>query len=370
MVTISVNHSGQAPAINSKSVWKQAVSSIPQVQKGLLVLATIAAATISLVPHLRGVGSLAARSIALVSTSLNCIDGTKQSETTGLKCAKVGQTALGLIGVATSLPCLISASLAAHAAYTTFEMSKDIRNGECNNAAIKFTAIVIDCLTLSAIATASWQLMLAAVVVNAIAMAGFAAYSFYSAKSGGDILEALCYTILAGLSIATAVSVTKLADVTKPSFKNTTDKPIKLYQWVHDADNEWGPIYFTCIGEVQPGETFDLSQVRTGHWETGQGWVIFEGNNGAWTIPDNDPYGKNATTVPVTNVTTNNHTSRMSFFPALPIGGNAIAAPIINVINREKELEARRVAFLSLTCEGKPLDLLPSELSESILKYL
>jgi len=326
----TLNISNQIDKVITKtSLWNRAISSTPQVQKGLLVLTT-ATAIISIIPPLKLVGSLATRSIALLSSSVNCIEAphAKDRISSALKCAKVAIVAIGLIGIAASQPLLIIASLAADVGVNALETIKAIKNKQGHQAAIKFTTSIIDSLVLAAIATGSWQLMLAASSVSAIAMAGFAIKSFSSARTNTDVIEPLCYTILAGIGVASAISASKLSDITRSYFQNTTKKTMTLYQSAQLHGGGQGP---RVIATVHPDQTVDLSQTVIRTLPYNQGWT-FSGSRWAWNgLPKWSFLGYSAEKVYAKNeIIVNNHSIRIRDFPMFPIGGNTVFTPIQN----------------------------------------
>src|SRR5262249_37330999 len=98
------------------------------VHRGLLVV-TVAASILSLIPPLRLLGAMITRSVALLSSTLHCADkGSKDHLFT--RVARVGAVAVGLAALVVASPVMLVASLAADIGLQAIEMVRAFRRGE------------------------------------------------------------------------------------------------------------------------------------------------------------------------------------------------------------------------------------------------
>lgn len=186
------------------------------VQKGLLVT-TLFFSVLSLIPPLRLAGGLGLRSTAVLSSTAMGVSYWKNMSgmEKALACSKIAICALGLAGLAAGLPALIVASVAADIALNVFEMVKAAVNGQTEKALMHFGFTVINTLVLGGLLAGSWQLMVTAAAVSALAMAGIAIKVMSTAKSGDEAIDVLCYLGLMATGIAGAVTT---ANVAKPRY--------------------------------------------------------------------------------------------------------------------------------------------------------
>ncbi len=156
------------------------------VQLGLFV-ATLGSIILASIPPLSFVGGLTMRSISCLS---QLIFGYQQlpKETTLLgKASIVAQIACGVLGLAALAalsPALMIASLVMDVVYRAIEMKKSYDAKDWGTFAFHATFLVIDVLGIGALASGSWQLLLAASVCNLLAIAIFMTIQFVKWQRG------------------------------------------------------------------------------------------------------------------------------------------------------------------------------------------
>lgn len=233
-------------------------------QRGLLVLAVVAA-VIASIPPFRTVGSLIGRGIAVLSSINNCKLRWSENKIPGnkpivyiqdnlLKLAKVAAVAAGAIGVAIGIPFLITASLVTDVALQALEFLKSMHRGEGTQAAIHFAHLTVNIVTLIAVTTASWPWMVTAIVINGLAMVTIAILRGVTMKSGEEIIDVICYVALAALGIFNALMIaeyrTKVITQTQFKLKNDTGHNMRVYP------NPGNP---HLLGNVPDRETITLT---------------------------------------------------------------------------------------------------------------
>lgn len=204
--------------VTTANSWTQSLPEKETVQRGLLV-ATTATAILASIPPFRAAGSLAVRTIAFLSSGLNCVGADSKSSLLASigKCAVV---ALGIAAVAFSRPVLFTASLVADIGLQVFQMAKHIYDGENCKAALNLSIIVVDAFALAAVATGSWPFMVTAAAISTCVMFGF----FLNALgSEANSLDTACYGILAGLGLVNTIAAAKFTK-TKPETSKFTVK--------------------------------------------------------------------------------------------------------------------------------------------------
>jgi hypothetical protein len=136
---------------------------------------------------------------------------------------KLGVVVLGLAGLAAGSPALIIVSLVIETAMQAFSCLKaffyDKNESHISRGLIHLGLFVIGALTLSAVATGGWPLIVAAAAVNTIMMV-FISYKIMSeiaynketdgSKIAGKIFDGICYLALFGISYAGAFSSAEL----------------------------------------------------------------------------------------------------------------------------------------------------------------
>lgn len=246
-----------------------------------LLLITTCLAALSLIPPFRTIGSFALRSVALVSSGEICHSQWSQENTLGriAKCAKVAAVTAGLIGIVASSPVIIVASLVADIGIQAMEVTNALSKREYTKALIHVTTLTTDTLIIAAMATGASSLLVTAAVVSAVAMTILAAKTVVRAIELGqspDILEAICYSVLAALSVASAMTAASKINVTVPSERRhyVIENKGKEEAYIGDnlrCDEKTGQWSFEhLIASIKPGQTIDLDVPNTvadqRHW--------------------------------------------------------------------------------------------------------
>lgn len=213
-------------------------------QKIFLVAAAVGG-ILSIIPPLRIGASLALRSVAFLAASHAALDktGSVTNKERLLQIAKISVVALGLIGVAASMPMLLVASLAADMACQIIDAVNAIRNGEGAKAFFHIAVLIIDTLALAGILTGSWQLMVAAASVSIAVMLILCC----TACKAGDPISAISFFVLAGVSFAAAIKTSEISRNHFIKFKNETD---------HDMMYKWKDAWYI----LKPGEEVTLNR--------------------------------------------------------------------------------------------------------------
>ncbi len=172
-------------------------------QRGLLI-ATAGCAILSAIPPCRLAGNLAVRSIALLSSGVNGVEGWKREGKIGhiVQFSKIAIVALGLVGAIAASPFLLKASLVCDTALQVFELGRALHKGEGKRALYHLVAIVINSAILVALSVGSWQLMVTAAAVSALVM--------FALACRGNNIDFLGYIALAGVGMAQAMTLSPL----------------------------------------------------------------------------------------------------------------------------------------------------------------
>lgn len=199
MTALTQIHEGQSLPKPLIGVETQA-----KTQTGLLVM-TVGCAVLALIPPFRVVGSLLGRSIAFLSRSLHFgCEASRQHLTNWEKALEVGKLAvivLGFIAVAAVSPVLVIASLVADAGLQAIELVKALHKGDYKKAFIHLGLLATDTLVITAIAAASWKLMVAAAAVSAFVLLTMA----FMVPQDETALSTVCYIMLAGVGAFSGV---------------------------------------------------------------------------------------------------------------------------------------------------------------------
>lgn len=319
-------HFENDPAINANPQRDRRVSIQAVFQKSLLVLTT-AATIVSCIPHCRTMGTLATRSISLLSTTTSNVNRLKNGSLTNRAAAitKIAGVSLGLAGVATSTPMLIIASLTADTAFQTFEAIQALRQDDLTGF-FHLGAVAVNILMLSAtVVCASSGVVLAlsltACVINATAMVGLAGLSGVNRSPTGVI----CYAALVILSMINTIVLVIAMDgkIIRGNYKLAAQDG-----WFKDSD------------EVQ----WKFCQVKSHHkyggqYETIRTGVAHKGDILEFEVPTNRIEGtlivESGNSTFVNNLTFAQHVERINVptpqematqqIPTLPFMGPAIA---------------------------------------------
>ncbi len=190
-------------------------------QKILLGM-TAVCAILSCIPPFRLGASLGMRSISLLSVGIS-----KPPAGQGgpfIKAAKLAVVALSIVAVAASMPMLIVASIAADMGLQILEGARALYKGDCGKAGMHAIILVIDTLALAGVILGSWQLMVAAATVSAVAI--FVLTAIASATGHGD--DAFFYLILMAANVATAATIGEVRGITKTVVIKNDDPTGKL----------------------------------------------------------------------------------------------------------------------------------------------
>lgn len=140
-------------------------------QRVFLGMAAVCA-ILSLIPPLRLGAAFALRGVSFLSTALPTQDE-RGVLPVAMKAVKISAIALGIVGLAASMPILLIGSLAIDMGLQTAALVRSVIRKE-PQAAVHLTLLVVDTLALLAFVFASWQLLVAATAVNAFAMLSMA----------------------------------------------------------------------------------------------------------------------------------------------------------------------------------------------------
>lgn len=285
-------------------------------QKSLLGL-TVVCAILATIPPLRLVGSLALRSLSLLSSGVNCVNAWKQEGILGRisKIAKVAIVGLGLGALIVASPLLIVASIAGDLGLQIFETAKAIYNKDVEKALCHASFIVIDTLVLAAIVVGSWQLIVTAAAVSATVMFGFATKSFLmfdkkttTREKASDIFDSLCYFSLMSLGIVNAITTAHIKEnqATKASYEIKNNKKTEMV--FYDRKGH-------VVARAKPGETvsFELKGDEMEYRDA----TIF-GYYGKCERQAYDPIHADFEDVVIQNAIP------VSEIPLVPLGGNQI----------------------------------------------
>lgn len=285
------------------------------VQRALLV-ATTACAILSLIPPLRLAGALALRGIALLTSGVNVMDSWKIEGIPGrvAQAAKIALVALGLIALATSSPILLIASVAADLALQIFELGKCLFEAESMTKALCHLAfIVIDTLLLAGLIVGSWELIVAALAVQAAAMGALALGMLFVAsqnKNNVSYIDSLCFLTLTAVGIAGSITSAKLISdyFENPKFELKNDTKHQMV--VYDKNKN-------VIATINPGKTARF-ELKDATYTYNHGWdrvnIVYYDKMGlpvATTTALGDPYLQQFPMEPKN-------------FPTLPLGSLAI----------------------------------------------
>lgn len=208
---MTIIHANQITTVFKTVSATTAVTDTTGIQKALLLVHT-ACAAISLIPSLSFAGSLAERSVTLLTATAETSVGLPQGDVLSRIVAsfKTALAALGIAGIATATPALIIASLAGAIGVRALEIPHALVQQDAKKAGMHFGAALIDSLTLAGLVTGSHLFLITAGVT---ASAGMMVLSIYTFAYSNDRVHASCYAALAVLS---AISSSKIASSLRP----------------------------------------------------------------------------------------------------------------------------------------------------------
>lgn len=229
------------------------------IQRGLLGLSVVFA-TLSLLPPLKFVGSLALRSSSFLSATTICAEKWAKSDLLSkmTKCAKVAVVALGIAAVAASKSMLLVAALTADIGLQAIEIGKSIYHSDYAKTAIHAGVLAVDAFTLAAALTASWPLMTTAAAISALMLTGATIKAACEALTSGDCFEAWCYGTLALLNV---ISAFKIAEISRSVAVTSHYKVTNT----HEHDLVFKDAKGNIIITAKPGETvtFEVATDKT-----------------------------------------------------------------------------------------------------------
>lgn len=227
---------------------------IKTVQRGLLGT-TVACAALSLIPPFRFIGSLSLRSVATLSSITNLKSRWSKDDylDRALKCGHIALVTLGIVTIVTSQPMLLIAALSADIALIVLEQIKDVYSCRDRSESLiaRCTQILVDVLTLTAIALASWKVLVAAALVNTVSLLILGVFFENFNMFDDSPFEMFCCLALAAINVVGAFSIaqyTKTVGTSYFSIKNQYDENMVIKDW-----------YGKTVGSVKPGETIKLA---------------------------------------------------------------------------------------------------------------
>lgn len=299
--------------------YQQSSKTTKKFNKGLLIVST-ACAILSLIPPLRLAGALALRGTALLSSGVNGMDSWKTEGILG-RITQISQVALiilGIIAVATASPVLILASIAADLALQIFEMGRCLNQKEYSKALCHLGIVVIDTLLLAGLIVGSWELMVAALSVQATAMLVFMCAAGAMALENKDnslLLEATCFAILAGVGVTGALTTAEMRSLTPKNphfkFKSDSDQP----KIILDKNNR-------IITILESGESTNFQLPKDGYVNV----IDYKYGPGMETTVYGDRF-------------INWFSLDPKYFPTLPVGGFAFIPTLFKKLFPSKKAE-------------------------------
>lgn len=184
-----------------------------KVQKMVLIGSALTA-ILSLVPSLRLTSSLILRTFSFISAGSVFANDFKTDTTWNLaiKASKIAGITLGIAAIVASAPLLLIPALSIDILFQASQLISSMGEKDPSFAKIlgNLSILVVDTLFLAGIAVGSWGLMTAAASVSIIAMIAFACYAGYNARTNADIIDSVCYGILAVVGLAGAITTSQI----------------------------------------------------------------------------------------------------------------------------------------------------------------
>jgi hypothetical protein len=299
--------------VTDNTVWAVVHTHSYEIQSGLLVLTTVAA-IIASIPPLRLAGSLALRSISLLSSGTNIATTWENRKVIGkiASIAKVAVVASGIIALVISSPMLMVASITADTAIQLVQLIEALYLKKYNTAWRHAVVIFLNTFSLAAIITGSWQLMVTAIVITSVAMLVVVMIQSHVAIMSNDRFTSSekismgCYIILSIVGMVNGATTAKLMDVKcKYSYKIDNKKEYKK-----PAD------WFDRHTPERKIKTFKIEEEESFIYVTDQmRKVRIEGPNGAFFV---EPYHTEAIDVLV------QRPLEPHLFPTVPLGSGSI----------------------------------------------
>lgn len=229
---------------------------VAHLQRALLAV-TLACAILSLIPNLGMAGSIATRSVALLAASAQCFEAWRHEGLRGLalQVIRVVLVILGLTGVITRINPLVVAALATDILLQAAEASRGLASKDVYKALSHFSLILINSFVIAGMLTSSWGFIVAAGTISAVTMFVFAAIAAYRAfvtKDPSHIFDAVCYTMLGGIGIASSAISAELF------YKHPTKYYYTIQNNTTDGMSLWSP-EGKFLGEAEAGRTVTIA---------------------------------------------------------------------------------------------------------------
>ncbi|MBA3958227.1 MAG: hypothetical protein H0X51_07540 [Parachlamydiaceae bacterium] len=302
-------------------------------QTGLLVTTTIAS-VISLIPSLRFVGSVACRSVALLSTTINCTDKDAQESKLArlISIVKVVAVAAGLVALVNATPTLMVKTLTLDTALNVFAGIRAGYQERVIQAVVHLGASVINVFLIKAFLVASWELMAVAAIVSAVFMfciatsIGCRNETNFSIRQG---IDTFCYSVLGFVQLVGAglfleyrshhrtTSHFRLANETSDKM-NTFDRHGKLVKTVMPGETKEFELPFQ--------DTFLHQKIYNGISRPGEKIILHTGSYVDLVRDNTAPAKLDAYQI---DIETRIEHAPLAFadFPTAPVGGLVIAGP-------------------------------------------
>lgn len=261
-----VTHSISTPLALQAKAPSRVVSS-------MLLIASLGATIISHIPPLRFAGALALRAVTLLSHADSSKRGWAQETLIGkiTRCAKVAGLIGGIMAIAAASPILIIASLVADTALQTIDLIRACEQRDWAKAGQHFSAIVINSLVIGAMIVGSWELMVAAAAVSALAVVILMMCKAPTSQKNRNIhygIEVIYYGLQFISSIAGAVMIAEHFNTqprTKFEVENKEDRPMEF----HDKNGN-------LVATLAPGEkkTIFLDSTGDHNWRSEREYLV------------------------------------------------------------------------------------------------
>lgn len=230
-----------------------------------LLIVTVAAAALTLIPHMGMPASLGLRSLALISGGTVVFHNWSQKSNydRASNLAKLIPIALVLISTVSGLPYMTPIAFGATLLISSGDFIRNCRNEKGAKAAIHALFLIVNAFALAAILSHSWPVLVTASSVGIVAMLATAITVFASAKSKREVIDGFCYLALAGVSLGGAIRFAEFnhLETDRYDFKVTNENnfPIKVYD-----------THGNVVATLNPYETAHFSLAHDdalfGHW--------------------------------------------------------------------------------------------------------
>lgn len=194
---------------------------------------------LSLIPGIRMISSLAVRSVALISSTLNNINffSTKNWLRSLINILKLAPMILGITAIVIGSKALFVGAMVGDIALRIFDAIKAAFEKDYTKLFQTLTILVITSLATAAFVTGSWPLVFVASIISVIYsgyMIGQALSRGFRGEDSMAFVEALCYGVMGATSIASAamtlkVPYTKVHSVTY-RYQNNNNANVAIFR--------------------------------------------------------------------------------------------------------------------------------------------